>query len=93
MSEEWDLRKTPKIEHPLIEEWAQMYGAIEQAMFKTVQKLSEPELQKLWDAAGSLSMCNCWYAEHEMKPLVMEAIRRERRRREKKPSDIVGSPK
>ena len=83
MCEEMDLRKTKPVRHPLIDACAQMYGNIEQRIFDEVKKMSDGDLQMLKDAANSLSMCNCWYAEYEVKPLVLERIRVEQLKRAK----------
>lgn len=71
---ELDMRRVKKVRHPLIEGWAKKHAELEYEMRQAIGKMSDLELKGLVHAASSLTSTNCWFAEHDVAPMVQTIV-------------------
>ena len=70
-----------KVPHPLIEEWAHLHYQLDNAIHTHTAMMTDDELEALIHAATSLTDTNCWYAEYNVKDLVLEQTAYQQRAR------------
>ena len=77
------MHKVERIEHPLIELWAQKHFDLECEMRSKIGEMSIEQVQDLRRATESLTTTNCWFAAYDVRPMIEEILTdRERRDRD-----------